>query len=99
MPKLKLTKTAAESAAPEAKEYELRDTVRPGFLLKVTPLGRKMFMVAYTPLTVSAESQRSAASARSQSNRLASSRKTGWRRSGAAATRAPSAALPARHRP
>ena len=48
MPRLKLTKTAAESAAPDAKEYELRDTVTPGFLLKVTPTGRKMFMVAYT---------------------------------------------------
>lgn len=48
MPRLKLTKTAAESAAPEAKDYELRDTVTPGFLLKVTPAGRKMFMVAYT---------------------------------------------------
>ena len=48
MPRLKLTKTAAESAAPEAKDYELRDTTTPGFLLKVTPAGRKMFMVAYT---------------------------------------------------
>jgi integrase len=48
MPRLKLTKTAAESAAPQTKEYELRDTVTPGFLLKVTPAGRKMFMVAYT---------------------------------------------------
>lgn len=48
MSKLKLTKTAAESSVPQAKEYELRDTVTPGFLLKVTPAGRKMFMVAYT---------------------------------------------------
>jgi len=29
------------------KEYELRDTVVPGFLLKVTPTGRKIFMVQY----------------------------------------------------
>lgn len=48
MSRLKLTKTAAESAAPESKDYELRDTTTPGFLLKVTPAGRKMFMVAYT---------------------------------------------------
>ena len=48
MPRLKLTKTAAESAVPKPTEYELRDTVTPGFLLKVTPAGRKMFMVAYT---------------------------------------------------
>lgn len=48
MPKLKLTKTLADSAQPEAKDYELRDTVTPGFLLKVTPSGRKMFMLAYT---------------------------------------------------
>ena len=46
MPRLKLTKTTAESAAPDAKEYELRDTVTPGFLLKIMPSGRKMFMVA-----------------------------------------------------
>jgi integrase len=48
MPKLKLTKTLAESAQPEAKDYDIRDTVTPGFLLKVTPSGRKMFMLAYT---------------------------------------------------
>lgn len=48
MPRLKLTKTAVESAVPETTEYELRDTVTPGFLLKVTPTGRKTFMVAYT---------------------------------------------------
>lgn len=48
MPKLKLTKTVADTALPEAKDYEIRDTTVPGFLLKVTPAGRKMFMVAYT---------------------------------------------------
>jgi integrase len=48
MSKLRLTKTVADSAAPEAKDYEIRDTAIPGFLLKVTPAGRKMFMVAYT---------------------------------------------------
>jgi len=48
MPKLKLTKTLAEGAQPQAKDYDIRDTVTPGFLLKVTPSGRKMFMLAYT---------------------------------------------------
>lgn len=48
MPKLKLTKSVAESAQPLAKDYEIRDTAVPGFVLKVTPAGRKMFMLAYT---------------------------------------------------
>lgn len=47
MPKLKLTKTAVDAAQPADKDYELRDTTIPGFLLKVTPTGRKIFMVAY----------------------------------------------------
>ena len=47
MPKLKLTKTAVDAAQPTAKPYELRDTAVPGFLLKVTPAGRKVFMLAY----------------------------------------------------
>ena len=47
MPKLKLTKTAADAAQPADKDYELRDTLIPGFMLKVTPAGRKIFMVAY----------------------------------------------------
>jgi integrase len=45
--KLKLTKTVADAAAPRSKDYEIRDTIVPGFLLKVTPAGRKVFMVAY----------------------------------------------------
>lgn len=48
MPKLKLTKTAVDAATPKNKDYELRDTIIPGFLLKVTPAGRKIFMVQYT---------------------------------------------------
>jgi integrase len=48
MPKLKLTKTVVDGARPEAKDYEIRDTVTPGFLLKVTPSGRRIFMLAYT---------------------------------------------------
>jgi len=47
MPKLKLTKTVADAARAETVPYELRDTIIPGFLLKVTPTGRKIFMVAY----------------------------------------------------
>jgi integrase len=47
MAKIKLTKTVVDAATLRAKEYELRDTVAPGFLLKVTPAGRKIFMVQY----------------------------------------------------
>lgn len=47
MPKIKLTKTAVEAATSQEREYELRDTTIPGFLVKVTPTGRKIFMVAY----------------------------------------------------
>jgi integrase len=47
MPKIKLTKTVVDTSNPALKDYELRDTVVPGFLLKVTPAGRKIFMVQY----------------------------------------------------
>ena len=47
MAKIKLTKTTVDAATFGAKEYELRDTVVPGFLLKITPAGRKVFMVQY----------------------------------------------------
>ena len=47
MPRLKLTKTVVDTAQPETDPYELRDAAVPGFLLKVTPSGRKVFMVAY----------------------------------------------------
>lgn len=47
MPVIKLTKQAIESATPLAKPYELRDTDVKGFLCKVTPSGRKVFMLAY----------------------------------------------------
>jgi len=47
MAKIKLTKTAVDGATFGDKDYELRDTVVPGFLLKVTPAGRKIFMVQY----------------------------------------------------
>jgi integrase len=47
MSKVKLTKTAVDSAVPRARDYELRDTLVPGFLLKVTRTGRKIFMLQY----------------------------------------------------
>ena len=47
MPKLKLTKTVVVDAQPDSDPYEIRDTTVPGFLLKVTPAGRKIFIVAY----------------------------------------------------
>jgi len=50
MTKAKLTKTLVEAAVPGARDYEIRDTLIPGFLLKVTPAGGKVFMTAYTAL-------------------------------------------------
>lgn len=47
MPVLKLTKKVVESAVPEARDYELRDTQAPGFLCKVGRSGRKTFMLQY----------------------------------------------------
>src|SRR6266849_4280268 len=47
MAKIKLTKTAVDAATALAKEYELRDTVVPGFLVKVTPAGGRIFMLQY----------------------------------------------------
>jgi len=47
MPRFKLTKTVVDAAQPKKDPYELRDAAIPGFLLKVTPTGRKVFMVAY----------------------------------------------------
>ena len=47
MAKIKLTKTAVDAATALAKEYELRDTIVPGFLVKVTPAGGRIFMLQY----------------------------------------------------
>lgn len=47
MPLMKLTKSVLDAATPCEKDYELRDTITPGFLCKVTPTGRKVFMLAY----------------------------------------------------
>jgi len=51
MPAIKLTKTAVETARPERRDYELRDTLIPGFLCKVTPAGRKVFMLHFRTLS------------------------------------------------
>ena len=50
MAKLKLTKSAVDAAQPQAQAVELRDTLVPGFLCKVTPAGRKVFMLQYLSL-------------------------------------------------
>lgn len=47
MAKAKLTKTLVDRSDPKNREYEIRDTITPGFLLKVLPSGRKVFMLAY----------------------------------------------------
>ncbi|ULU23318.1 tyrosine-type recombinase/integrase [Dyella terrae] len=47
MAKIKLTKTVVDTARPQSQDVELRDTVVPGFLCKVTPTGRKVFMLQY----------------------------------------------------
>ena len=45
MAKIKLTKFVVDLAQPQAQPIELRDTLVPGFLCKVTPPGRKVFML------------------------------------------------------
>ncbi len=47
MAKAKLTKTLVDKSEPGDREYEVRDTITPGFLLKVLPSGRKVFMLNY----------------------------------------------------
>lgn len=47
MAKIKLTKSAVDAVQPQAEAVELRDTLVPGFLCKITPAGRKVFMLQY----------------------------------------------------
>ena len=47
MAKIKLTKSAVDAAQSQAQAVELRDTLVPGFLCKITPAGRKVFMLQY----------------------------------------------------
>lgn len=50
MPSMKLTKSAVDFARPEARDYELRDSIIPGFFCKITPAGRKVFKLSAAPL-------------------------------------------------
>lgn len=50
MPKSKLTKKLIDSADPHCLAYEIRDAETPGFLCKVSPSGRKTFMLQYRTL-------------------------------------------------
>jgi integrase len=43
----KLTKSTVDAAPLTGTDYELRDTIVPGFLCKVTAAGRKVFMLQY----------------------------------------------------
>jgi hypothetical protein len=63
MAKIKLTKSAVDAAEVTGKDYELRDTIVPGFLCKVTAHGRKVFMLQYRTNWASVASRRSASSA------------------------------------
>ena len=47
MPSIKLTKSVVDTAKPTARDYEIRDTIIPGFFCKITPAGRKTFMLSY----------------------------------------------------
>ena len=62
MAKIKLTKSAVDAAQPQAQAIELRDTLVPGFLCKITPAGRKVFMLHH-PAAGSQEGSRCEAGA------------------------------------
>jgi hypothetical protein len=47
MARIKLTKSAVDAAQPQAQAIELCDTLVPCFLCKITPAGRKVFMLQY----------------------------------------------------
>lgn len=87
MPRLKLTKTVVNAAQPEKEPYELRDAAIPGFLLKVTPTGRKVFMVAYVANNGQRRKPASAALVRSRLSKPGPSPRTGWPTSAKASIR------------
>ena len=47
MAKIKLTKSVVDAVQAQAQPIKLRDTLVPGFMCKVTPTGRKIFMLQY----------------------------------------------------
>lgn len=47
MAKIKLTKSLVDAAKAQTRDVELRDTIVPGFICKVTATGRKVFMIQY----------------------------------------------------
>jgi len=47
MAKIKLTKSIVDAAQAKTCDVELRDTIVPGFMCKITPTGRKVFMLQY----------------------------------------------------
>lgn len=47
MPTAKLTKTIVDRAPIRPRDYEIRDSETPGFLCKISPAGRKTFMLQY----------------------------------------------------
>ena len=47
MAKIKLTKSTVDAVQAQPHRVELRDTLVPGFMCKVTPAGRKVFMLQY----------------------------------------------------
>ena len=47
MAKIKLTKSLIDAAQAKTGDVELRGTLVPGFLCKITPAGRKVFMLQY----------------------------------------------------
>ena len=57
----KLTKSAMDAVPFTAKDYELRDTIAPGFLCKVTAGVRKVFMLQNRTNRGERASRRSAA--------------------------------------
>lgn len=99
MAKIKLTKTAVDAARPKEREYELRDTIVPGFMLKVTPFGGKIFMLAYVTNSGVRRKPALGRFKNSPSIRPATWHRTGSRRFVMDATRARRRQPRAQHRP
>ncbi len=99
MAKIKLTKSAVDAAQPQDKAVELRDTVVPGFMCKITPAGRKVFMLQY--YTNASERRKPALGQYGELtvDQARSMAQSGWPRYARVATPARPRTLPARHRP